>query len=75
MYVVTVNQPGYLPEAEPEFCETWELAREALRENLHLTAGGDATQHAKNDAHCDALTPGLTYTLQLGGFAHNLEKA
>jgi len=38
MWVVTWNQPGYLPEGDPIECDTYEDAVDALREEIERYA-------------------------------------
>jgi hypothetical protein len=43
-YIVCVNMPGYLPEAEPAECDTWRGALDALAEELRHTGEGWGTE-------------------------------
>ena len=74
-YVVTVNRPGYLPEVEPEEFSDWANARAACVEEACLTAGGDTALHAHLERQANEVREGELFTLNVGGFAHNVERA
>jgi hypothetical protein len=75
-YVVTVNRPGYLPEAEPVECETLAEAQEALRAELDHTAGGGAEREpGYAEAIERAAVAGPGEWILFAGFVHMLDKA
>lgn len=63
MYIVIMNQPGYLPESEPIECDTFPEAREAIlawiRADQIAAMGGldeltTATEQECKDAYAEA---------------------
>ena len=80
VFMVVVNQPGYLPETEPDYFETLDEAKMALIASIDVTAdsyGPEILDESLTEQYDEALAEARSADgevwVTLGSWSHSIE--